>query len=77
MIGLNTPMGEMPHKIEVEMDVSSIAEAFEKFDDQMDAKFHDAAQAEVDKLQEEFDRKKREQASQIITPDQMKPKFGV
>jgi hypothetical protein len=79
MIGLQTPMGEMPHRIDVELNVSSVEEAFEKYEDEMNSKFHDAAKAEVEKLQAEFDKKKREEASQIITPDQIpgKPQFGV
>jgi hypothetical protein len=72
---IQTPMGNMPHEVEVPLEVESVQEAFQTFDEQMNEKFHDYAQAEVEKLQEQARQQQEEARSQIVTPDQL-PKFN-
>jgi len=71
MVKVATPQGEFPQEFLVELDVSSVAEGFDNFTEQMNEKAPPIAEAEAKKIQDYIKEQMRNQSQSIVTPDQI------
>jgi len=72
MVMLQTPMGEIPHEFEVELEAVNITEAFQVFETQMNEKAPAIAEESAQKVIAEIQDQMKEKSQSIITPDQMR-----